>query len=112
MDQHETILNGRGEEIPGHRVLEGTDLEIAYNLVGDGLVIRVNKGPWQVFRVTLKEAVPRIDEVELLHFNSISPDFTFTVGDTKGRMLALARAVGLDSGQLVRLERKLGIVRV
>jgi len=25
-------LNGVGEMVPGHRVLEGTDLEIAYNL--------------------------------------------------------------------------------
>ena len=106
------ILDGRDEVIPGHRVLEGTDLEIAYNLSGDGLVIRVNKGAWQVFRVTLKDAVPRMNDVELLHFNSISPDFTFRIGDTKGRMLALARAVGLDPVQLARLEEKLGVARV
>jgi hypothetical protein len=29
------------EEIPG---LEGTDLELAHNLQGDNLVLRVNKG--------------------------------------------------------------------
>jgi hypothetical protein len=75
-------------------------------------VIRVNKGPWQVLRVTLKDAVPRIDDVELLRFNSVSPDFTFRVGDTKGRMLALARAAGLDPVQLARLEKKLGVMRV
>ena len=110
MDQG--ILYGRHEVIPGHRVLEGTDLEIAYNLIGDGLVIRVNKGAWQVFRVTLKNAVPRMDDADLLRFNSISPDFTFTIGDTKGRMLALARAVGLDPVQLAGLEAMLGVERV
>jgi hypothetical protein len=110
MDQ--VILDGRDEDIPGHRVLEGTDLEIAYNLMGDGLVIRVNKGPWQIFRVTLKNAVPRMNDADLLRFNSISPDFAFTIGDTKGRMLALARAAGLDPVQLARLEEKLGIMRV
>lgn len=105
-------LDGTGEVTVGHRVLEGTDLEIAYNLSGDSLVIRVNKGAWQVFRVTLQEAVPPIDDVELLHFNSVSPDFTFTVGDTKGRMLALARVAGLDAAQLARLEARLGVTRV
>jgi hypothetical protein len=106
------ILDGRHEVVPGHRVLEGTDLEIAYNLRGDGLVIRVNKGPCQVFRVTLRDAVPRMDDAALLNFNSVSPDFTFRVGDTKGRMLALARAVGLDAVQLASLVKKLGIVGV
>jgi hypothetical protein len=105
------ILDGTGEEIPGHCVLEGTDLEIAYNLMGDGLVIRVNKGPWQIFRVTLRDAVPRMDDAALLNFNSVSPDFTFRVGDTKGRILALARSVGLDAVQLTRLEEKLSLVR-
>lgn len=101
------ILDGTGEVMAGHRVLEGTDLEIAYNLAGDSLVIRVNKGAWQVFRVVLREAVPPIDDMELLHFNRVSPDFTFTAGDTKGRMLALARAVGLDRrGAGVRPWRK------
>ena len=49
-------LNGLGEMVPGHRVPEGTDLEIAYNLQGDDLVLRVNKAGVQVFRVWLKDA--------------------------------------------------------
>jgi hypothetical protein len=39
----DTILDGSGEQTPGRRVLDGTDLEIAYNLLGDDLVVRVNK---------------------------------------------------------------------
>jgi hypothetical protein len=37
------LLDGTGEESPGHRVLEGTDLEIAYDLQRDDLMLRVNK---------------------------------------------------------------------
>ena len=33
----DTVLDGSGEQIPGRRPLEGTDLEIAYNLLGDAL---------------------------------------------------------------------------
>ena len=40
----DTIIDGTGEELPGRRILSGTDLEIAYNLLGDDLVLRVNKG--------------------------------------------------------------------
>ena len=39
----DTILDGSGEQIPGRRRLDGTDLEIAYNLLGDDLVRRVNR---------------------------------------------------------------------
>jgi hypothetical protein len=44
------VLDGAGEEMPGHRFLEGTDLDIAHNLQGDNLVLRVNKGGVLVFR--------------------------------------------------------------
>jgi hypothetical protein len=49
----DTVLDGTGEHVPGHRVLEGTDLEIAYNISGDNRVVRINKGPVQIFRVML-----------------------------------------------------------
>jgi len=111
MDLEET-LDGTGEEIPGRRILEGTDLEIAYNLRGDDLVIRVNKGPCQVLRVMLRDARKPIDDTALMNFNSVSPDFVFRIGDTKERMLALARGVGLDPVQLAKLEEKLGVMRL
>ena len=37
----EAILDGTSEDVPGHRILEGTDLEVAYNLEGGDLVLRV-----------------------------------------------------------------------
>jgi hypothetical protein len=39
----DTVLDGRGEQIPGRGTLEGTDLEIAYTLLGEDLVLRVTK---------------------------------------------------------------------
>ena len=37
-------LDGFGENPPGRRILEGTDLEIAYRLEGDDLVVQVIRG--------------------------------------------------------------------
>jgi hypothetical protein len=48
------VLDGSGERLPGYRVLDGTDLEIAYSLMGDDLVLRVNKAGVQVFGVVLE----------------------------------------------------------
>jgi hypothetical protein len=52
----DTILDGSGERLPGRRPLDGTDLEITYNLLGDDLVVRVNKAGVQVFGVVLEKA--------------------------------------------------------
>lgn len=46
----DTILDASGEETPGRRLLEGTDLEIAYDLLGDNLVLRVDKAGVQGLR--------------------------------------------------------------
>ncbi len=100
-------VNGDGEDIPGHRILDGTDLEIAYNLSGDNLVLRVNKSGVQIFRVMLEGARANLDGTALLNFNSVSPDFVFKIGDTKARMLQLAKSVGLDAAQLAKLEVKI-----
>jgi len=87
------LIDGTGEAIPGHRVLEGIDLEIAYNLQGDELVLRVNKGGVLVFRAMLRDAAKEIPEQQLANFNSFAPDFMFTIGDSEeglNRMLATA----------------------
>jgi hypothetical protein len=52
----DTILDGSGEQTPGRRLLDGTDLEIAYSLLGDDLVLRVNKAGVQIFGVVLENA--------------------------------------------------------
>jgi hypothetical protein len=74
-------------------LLEGTDLEISYNLPGNNLVLRVNKGGVLVFRTTLRLAALDMPEQQLMNFNSFAPDFMFTVGDSEEglqRMLASA----------------------
>lgn len=102
----ETILDGSGEDIPGHRILEGTDLEIAYNLMGDNLIVRVNKGPVQIFRVMLVDARKNFSDRKLFDFNSVSPDFVFKIGDVREGLLAMGRSVGLDAAQMKKLEAK------
>lgn len=87
------VLDGTGKAIPGHRVLDGTDLEIAYDLQADDLVMRVNKAGVLVFRAKLRNAVPEMLESRLAHFNSFAPDLMFTIGDSEeglSRMLAAA----------------------
>ena len=61
----DTIIDGTGEELPGRRILSGTDLEIAYNLLEDDLVLRVNKAGVQVFGVVL-QTLPKVMTAEQL----------------------------------------------
>jgi hypothetical protein len=42
--------------IEGHHRIDGTNLEVVFKRQGDNLVLRVNKGPCQVFRVLLADA--------------------------------------------------------
>ena len=102
----DTVLDGTNEEPPGHRILDGSDLEIAYNRSGDNLVLRVNKGPVQVFRVLLHDAFKDIDDRKLFNFNSVSPDFVFKIGDVYEGLMAMGRSVGLDADQIKKLEEK------
>jgi hypothetical protein len=112
MTDRQGLIDGTGEDIPGHRILEGTDLEIAYNLTGDDLVLRVNKNGAQVLRVKLEGALKELTSNQLFNFNSVSPDFVFKIGDTKERMLALGRSVGLDAEQLKKLEQRVAELRL
>lgn len=38
--------------------------------------------------------------VVVMNFNGLHPDFAFRVGDTKARLLQLAKSVGLDDALL------------
>lgn len=102
----DTILDGRNEDPPGHRILDGSDLEIAYNRTGDNLVLRVNKGPVQVFRVMLVDAFKHFDDRRLFDFNGVSPDFVFKIGDVGEGLMTIGRAAGFTPEQLRQLEIK------
>ena len=86
-------LSGKG--VPGDRVLDGTDLEIAYDLQGNDLVLRVNKGGVLVFRTMLRDAASEIPEQQLMNFNSFAPDFMFTVGDSAEGLQRMLASAGL-----------------
>jgi hypothetical protein len=68
----DTVLDGSGEHLPGRRPLDGTDLEIAYELLGDDLVLRVNKAGVQVFGVVLESAGRTMTGEQLLELNAES----------------------------------------
>jgi hypothetical protein len=57
-------------------------------------VLRVNKGPVQIFRVMLVDAFKDIDDRKLFDFNSVSPDFVFKIGDVRERLLAMGAQWG------------------
>src|SRR5207253_1622356 len=97
-----------GEAIPGHRVLDGTDLEIAYNLRGEDLVLRVNKGGVLVFRTMLRDAALDMPEQELMHFNSFAPDFMFTIGDSEEGLQRMLASAGM--AEMV-VPQKRGLIR-
>ena len=102
----DTVLDGTDEEPPGHRILDGTDLQIAYNISGNNLVLRVNKGPVQIFRVLLVDACKEFSDRKLFDFNTFSPDFVFKIGDVREGLMAMGRAAELDAAQMQKLEAK------
>ncbi len=102
------LLDGSGEMSPGHRVLEGTDLEIAYDLQGNNLVLRVNKGGVLVFRTMLREAARDMPERQLMNFNSFAPDFMFTVGDSEEGLQRILASAGMAE---LAAPQKRGLIR-
>jgi hypothetical protein len=89
------VLNDVGDGVLGRGRLKGTDLELAHNLQGDNLVLRVNKGGVLVFRAMLRDAVPPMLESRLVRFNSFAPDFVFTIGDTEEGLRRMLLAAGI-----------------
>jgi hypothetical protein len=85
--------NDVGEGALGRGQLRGTDLELAHNLQGDNLVLRVNKAGVLVFRAMLRDAVPPMLESRLVR--SFAPDFAFTIGDTEEGLRRMLVAAGI-----------------
>jgi hypothetical protein len=102
----DTILDGSGEQTPGHRVLDGTDLEIAYNLLGDDLVLRVNKAGVQVFGVVLEKAGKPMTAQQLLELKAERSDLMVTVGTRADTARNVGFALGRMTGKLVKATRE------
>ncbi len=102
----EAILDGTSEDVPGHRILEGTDLEVAYNLEGGDLVLRVNKQgagadiPGQAGRRRQGHGGRRAAALQ-------QRGTGFHIQDGRKPRAALSAGLGLDDEQLARLQTKL-----
>jgi hypothetical protein len=102
----DTIVDGSGEKIPGHRLLDGTDLEIAYNLLGDDLVLRVNKAGVQVFGVVLENAGKAMTAQQLLVFKTESSDLVVTIGTRGDAVATMGYRLGRVANKLIKVARE------
>jgi hypothetical protein len=92
----DSALNSGARIAPTRHAFDGTDLEIAHDVQGNDLILRVNKGGVLVFRAKLREAVVPMLQSRLVQFNSIAPDLGFTVGDTEEGLTRMMGAAGLE----------------
>ena len=98
----DTILDGSGEQIPGRRLLDGTDLEIAYNLLGDDLMLRVNKAGVQVFGVLLEDAGKAMTAQQLLDLKTESLDLVLRIGTRSDAVASMGYRLGRLARKLVK----------
>ena len=99
----ETILDGTGEDIPGHRILDGTDLRSPTTEAATTWSCGSTRDRCRSSGSCLST---QIDDRKLFNFNSVSPDFVFKIGDVREGLMAMGRAVGLAGDQLRKLEAK------
>src|SRR5919198_4301008 len=100
------ILDGSGEPTPGPRSLEGTDLEIAFNLLGDDLVLRVNKAGVQVFGVVLENAGKAMTAKQLLELKTEKSDLVVSIGPRKDTVANVGFALGRVMSKLIKATRE------
>jgi hypothetical protein len=101
----DTILDGSGDQTPGRRLLEGTDLEIAYNLLGDDLVLRVNKAGVQVFGVVLENARTELTAKKLLELKTEKSDLVVSIGRRGDTVAKVGFALGRVTSKLIKATR-------
>ena len=102
----DTVLDGSGEQTPGCRLLDGTDLEIAYNLLGDDLVLRVNKAGVQVFGVVLENARKELTAKQLLELKTEKSDLVVSIGPRGDTVANVGFALGRVTSKLMKAARE------
>jgi hypothetical protein len=102
----DTILDGSGEQTPGRRLLDGTDLEIAYSLSADDLVLRVNKAGVQVFGVVLENARKAMTAQQLLELKTERSDLVVSVGPRGDTVAKMGFALGRVTSKLIKATRE------
>jgi hypothetical protein len=102
----DTILDGSGEQTPGRRLLEGTDLEIAYSLLGNDLVLRVNKAGVQVFGVVVENARKELTAKQLLELKTEKSDLVVSIGPRGDTVAKMGFALGRVTSKLIKATRE------
>jgi hypothetical protein len=102
----DTVLDGSGEQTPGRRLLEGTDLEIAYGLLGDDLVLRVNKAAVQEFGVVLENARKELSAKQLLELKTEKSDLVVSIGPRGDTVAKVSFALGRVTSKLIKATRE------
>jgi hypothetical protein len=102
----DTILDGSGEQTPGRRLLDGTDLQIAYDLLGDDLVLRVNKAGVQVFGVVLENAGKAMTAQQLLELKTENSDLVVKIGPQGDTVANVGFALGRVTNRLMKAARE------
>jgi hypothetical protein len=102
----DTVLDGRGEQTRGRRVIEGTDLEIAYSLLGDDLVLRVNKAGVQVFGVVLENAGKAMTAKQLLELKTETSDLVVSISPRGDTVANVGFALGRVASKLIKATRE------
>jgi hypothetical protein len=102
----DTILDGSGEQTPGRRLLDGTDIEIAYTLLGDDLALRVNKAGVQVFGVVLENARKTLTAQQLLELKTEKSDLVVSIGPRGDAVAKVGFALGRVTSKLVKAARE------
>ena len=100
------ILDGSGEQVPGRRPLDGTDLEVAYSLLGDDLVLRVNKAGVQVFGVVLQDAGKAMSAQQLLDLKTEKSDLVVTIGTRADTVADMGYRLGRVANKLIKATRE------
>ena len=101
----DNILDGSGELTPGRRPLNGTDLEIAYDLLGNDLVLRVNKAGVQVSGVVLENAAKPLTAQQLMDLKKDNSDLVVSVGPRKDTVANVGFALGRVTSKLIKATR-------
>jgi hypothetical protein len=102
----DTILDGSGEQTPGRRLLDGTDLEIVHNLLGDDLVVRVNKAGVRVFGVVLENAGKAMTAQQLLELKTEKSDLVVSIAPRADTVANVGFALGRVANKLVKAARE------
>jgi hypothetical protein len=81
-------------------------LEIAYNLLGDDLVVRVNKAGVQVFGVVLENAGKAMTAQQLLELKTEKSDLVVTIGTRADTVADMGYRLGRVANKLMKATRE------